>query len=84
MAGIVWLKVTDPAATPPLVPPDTDLRVLLPDTDDFAIAAEGFSAAGAQLRRVKYLLEDEIITASDEHQEVVSRVCGLTRPYRGT
>jgi helicase len=84
MAGIVWLKVTDPAARLPLVPPDTELRVLLPDTDEFAITAEEFSAAGARLRQVKYLLEDEVITASREHQEVVSRVCGLAKPYRGT
>jgi helicase len=84
MPGIVWLKVTDPAAQLPLVPPDTDLRVLLPDTDEFAITAAAFSAAGAQLRQVKYLVEDEIIAASRKYQEVVSRVCGLTRPYRGT
>jgi hypothetical protein len=47
MAGIAWLKVTDPAARLLLVPPV--LRVLLPDTDDFAVTAEEFSAAGAQL-----------------------------------
>jgi helicase len=82
--GIVWLKVTDPAGELPLVPPDTDLRVLLPDTDEFVILAEKLSAAGAQLRRVKYLLEDEDIVASREHKEVVSRVCGLNKPYRGT
>jgi helicase len=84
MAGITWMKVTDPAVRLPLVPPDTDLRILLPDTDEFAIVAEKFDAAGAQLRQVKYLLEDEVITASREHQEVVSRVCALAKPYRGT
>jgi helicase len=84
VSGIEWLKVTDPAAKPPLVPPDTDLRVLLPDTEDFAAAAAEFSAAGAQVRRVKYLLEDEAISASREHREVISRVCGLSIPYRGT
>lgn len=84
MPGIVWLKVTDPAAKLPLVPPDTDLRVMLPDTDEFAVTAEKFAAVGAQLRRVKYLLEEEVITASREHQEVISRVCWLAKPYRGT
>jgi helicase len=84
VSGIEWLKVTDPAAKPPLVPPDTDLRVLLPDTDDFAIAAAEFSAAGAQVRRVKYLLEDEVIAAHREHRGVLSRVCGLSSPDRGT
>jgi helicase len=82
--GIAWLKITDPAAVLPLVPPDTDLRVLLPDTDEFAVLADKLSGAGAQLRQVKYLLEDEVITASREHQEVVSRVCGLNNLYRGT
>jgi helicase len=82
--GIAWLKVTDPRQELPLVPPDTDLRVLVPGTDEFAPRAEELAAAGVRLRQVKYLLEDEVITASREHQEVVSRVCGLTRPYRGT
>jgi helicase len=84
MPGIMWLKVTDLAAGLPVVPPDTDLRVLLPDTDEFAVRAEEFSAVGAQVRQVKYLLEDEVITASAGSREVVSRVCGLHKPYRGT
>jgi ATP-dependent DNA helicase len=84
MPGIMWLKVTDLAGGLPVVPSDTDLRVLLPDTDEFAIRARELSAAGAQVRQVKYLLEDEGITASMGYQEVVSRVCGLHKPYRGT
>jgi hypothetical protein len=64
--GIAWLKITDPAAELPLVPPDTDLRVLLPDSDEFAVLADKLSDAGAALRRVKYLVEDEVITASGE------------------
>jgi helicase len=84
VSRIVWLKVTDPAAQIPVVPPDTDLRVLLPDTDEFATRAKELADGGIRLRRVKYLLEDEVIVASPEHQEVVSRVCGLNRPYRGT
>jgi ATP-dependent DNA helicase len=82
--GIAWLKVTDSAGELPLVSPDTDLRVLVPDTVEFAIRAEKLAAAGVPLRRVKYLLEDEVITESGEHQEVLSQVCGLTRPSRGT
>jgi helicase len=84
MPGIVWLKVTDPAARLPLVPPDTDLRVLVPDTEEFAIRGKEFSAAGARVRKAKYLLEDEVVTASRGHQEVVSRACVLNNPYRGT
>jgi helicase len=84
MSGIVWFKMTDPVGELPLVPPGTDLRVLVPDTQEFATRAEELAADAARLRRVKYLLEDEVITASHEHQEVVSRICGLSRPYRGT
>ena len=84
MPGIAWLKVTDPTAEFPRVPPDTDLRVLLPDTSEFATRAKEFADAGAQLRRVKYLLEDEIITMSPGHDEVVSCVSRLNRPYRET
>lgn len=84
MPGIAWLKVTDPAAELPRVPPDTDLRVLLPDTDEFSFRVKELTDAGVRFRRVKYLLEDEAITASREYQEVVTRVCGLLRPDRGT
>jgi helicase len=84
MPGIEWLKVTDPGAKLPPVTPDTDLRVLVPDNDEFAITAAEFSAAGGQLRQVKYLLEDEAITAAGETQEVVSRTCALDAAYRRT
>jgi helicase len=82
--GIVWLKVSDLATQIPLVPPGTDLRVLLPDSHEFAIRAKELEGTGAQFRQVKYLLEDEVITATRERQEVVSRVCGLHKPARGT
>lgn len=84
MSGIAWLKITDPAIELPLVSPDTDPRVLLPDIDEFAVRAKEFAAAGAQLRQVRYLVEDEIIIASRERQEAINRTCGLNRPYRGT
>jgi hypothetical protein len=45
--GIAWLKITDPAAQLPLVPPDTDLRVLLPGTDEFTVLADRLSAASS-------------------------------------
>ena len=82
--GIAWLKITDPAVEFEPVPPGTDVRVLLPDGDRFAVRAKELSGTGAQLRQVKYLLENEVITATREHQQVVSWPCGLSRPYRGT
>jgi helicase len=78
--GIAWLKITDPDRGLAPVPPDCDVRVLLPEGDEFAILDEKLSGAGAEVRRVRYLLEDEDITA----REMVSRVCGLNRPYRDT
>lgn len=82
--GIAWFKLTDPAETLPAVSPDTDLRVLLPEGDEFAILADKLSGAGAQVRQVRYLLEDEAIIADGRHHEVVSRVCQLGKPGRGT
>jgi helicase len=84
MPGIMWLKVTDPAAKLPLVSPDTDLRVLVPDAEEFATRGAEFRAAGARVRQVKYLLEDEVITASRGQQAVTSWACALNRPYRAT
>jgi helicase len=80
----MWLKVTDPAAKLPLVSPDTDLRVLVPDAEEFATRGAEFRAAGARVRQVKYLLEDEVITASRGQQAVTSWACALNRPYRAT
>jgi helicase len=84
VSGIAWLKVAHPDERLPLVPPDTDLRVLVPDTSEFADLADKFSSQGATVRQVKYLLEDEVITASQERQEVVGHVCELGEQYRGT
>ena len=61
MPGIAWLKITDPDVALPEFPPDTDVRVLLPEGDEFAILADKFDGAGAQVRRVRYLLEDEVV-----------------------
>jgi helicase len=64
MPGIAWFKLTDPAGELPAVLPDTDLRILLPEGDEFAVQADKLSGAGAQVRRVRYLLEDEAITGA--------------------
>jgi helicase len=59
--GIAWFKITDPDAALPEFPAVADLRVLLPEGDEFAILADKLGGAGAQVRRVRYLLEDETI-----------------------
>ena len=63
--------------------PDTDLRVLLPEGDEFATLADKFSSAGAQACQVRYLLEDEAIIADGQRREVVSRVCRLNSSTAG-
>jgi len=88
-AALTWLKITDPDERLPEVPPGGDLRVLLPEDDRFAILAEKLEGIGAQVRRVRYLLEDEAITvaadAQHRHQLVASSsVCRLNRSYRGS
>jgi helicase len=82
--GIARFKLTDPAGELPEASPEADLRVLLPDGDEFTVLADKLSAAGAQVRKVRYLLEDEAIIADGRHYEVVSRVCRLGKPDRGT
>jgi helicase len=81
--GIAWLKLPDPAGELPAFPPDTDLRVLLPEGDEFATLADKLSGAGAQVRQVRYLLEDEAINADGQHRELITRVCWLSKPGRG-
>jgi helicase len=87
--ALARLKITDPDEGLPEAPPGTELRVLLPEDDRFAILAEKLEGMGAHVRRVRYLLEDEAITtavgAQDRGQLLASsRVCRLNRPYRGS
>lgn len=87
--GFVFLKITDPQERLIPVPPGTDLRVLLPESGQFTCLEEQLSADGAQVRRVRYLLEDEVITgvtglAADHQLAAMSSLCRLNQPYRGT
>jgi helicase len=89
VSSLAWLKITDPDERLPDVPPGTDLRVLLPEDDGFAILAEKLVGIGAQVRRVRYLLEDDAIVAAGgaQHRRQLvasSSVCRLSRPYRGS
>jgi helicase len=99
--ALAWLKITGPDEWLPEVVPGTDLRVLLPegdwggrgdrdDRDDrFAILAEKLEGIGAQVRRVRYLVEDEAVTADPGARHcrrlvASSGLCRLNRPYRGS
>jgi helicase len=79
-----WVKVADSEAEFPVVQPGVEMRVLLPEDDRFTVMAEKLSGSGAQVRRVRYLLEDEIIALERGRLTALSRVTRLGRPYRGT
>jgi helicase len=81
--GFAWLKITDPEAPLPYVPSGADLRVLLPDDEQFTVLAEKITGAGGQVRRIRYLVEDEVVS-SEPTLTAVSRACRLNRPDRGT
>ena len=60
---------------------------VLPAGDEFAILADKLAGLGAQVRRVRYLLEDEAIVAAAGAQPdgglvASSGVCRLSLPYR--
>jgi helicase len=88
LPALAWLKITDPDQRLPLVQPGTDLRVLLPEDDRFTVLADKLDGIGAQVRRVRYLLEDEAITAAagTRHRPYLaaSSVCRLHKPHRAT
>jgi helicase len=79
-----WVKVADSEAEVPVVQPGAEMRVLLPEDDLFTVMAEKLSGSGAQVRRVRYLLEDETIALERGRLTALSRVTRLGRPYRGT
>jgi helicase len=85
MPGIAWFKITDPAGDLPVVPSDTDLRVLLPEGDEFESLVGKFVDMGAQVRQIRYLMEDEAITGRGRYPEVSTRLSQLSqsvsRPY---
>ena len=86
-AALSWMKITDPGEWLPEAPPGADVRVLLPDDDQFGVLEEKLQAAGAQVRRVRYLLEDDAITTvpGAEHGHGLlasSSVCRLSLPSR--
>ncbi|GIH21401.1 DEAD/DEAH box helicase [Rugosimonospora africana] len=79
-----WLKICDPDVLLPEVPPGSDIRVLLPDDERFTELQDKLAVAGADTRRVRYLLEDESIVATgdDDNPRLVAAAseCGLVRP----
>lgn len=85
--ALCWLKITDPGEWLPEAPPGADVRVLLPDDDQFGVLEQKLQAAGAQVRRLRFLVEDEAITtvpgAERGHGLLASStVCRLSLPNR--
>jgi helicase len=62
----VLLKIGDPAERLTPLLPGGELRVLLPEGEEFRPAQDTFARAGAEVRRVRYLLEEETISAPAE------------------
>jgi helicase len=58
---IAWFKITEPDAMIPDFPSGADVRVLLPEGDEFEVLADKVAGSGAEVRRVRYLLEREAI-----------------------
>jgi len=63
---IHWCKVTDPRAAVPVRPPAVDLRVILPLAPEFTGLRARLSAAGVAHREVRYLLEEETVSTTDD------------------
>ncbi len=72
-----WLKISDPERPVPTV--DAGTRVLLPVDDRFDALADKVTGAGGQVRRVRYLIEDEEIAGT----HALGWACRLILPYRG-
>jgi helicase len=83
-SGVARLKIADVEAGLPLAPSGADVRVLLPEDEQFTVLAEKMTGSGMQVRRVRYLVEDEAITADGGQLSALSRTCYLNRPGRRT
>ncbi|WP_439673384.1 DEAD/DEAH box helicase [Embleya sp. MST-111070] len=69
---LYWRKVTDPLwRLPEHVAPDTDVRVILPEGDEYAPLRAHLDARGAQSRSVPYWVEDETVGTVDTHGTLV-------------
>ncbi|MGI3224562.1 DEAD/DEAH box helicase [Streptomyces sp. GTA36] len=61
-----WAKVTQPDWSPEALPDDTDLRVILPDSERFQELADRLGELSVPFRRVPHWLESEEVTTVDE------------------
>lgn len=57
-----WVKINDPRSTLPAPLTDTDVRVLLPIEPEFDPLARQLEDSGIPHRRVRYWIEDEIVS----------------------
>ncbi|WP_370942371.1 DEAD/DEAH box helicase [Amycolatopsis sp. cg5] len=74
------MKVTDPDTVIPNPPPGTDARVLMPDNPRFTVLRDKFAANGIDVRQIRHLIEDEVITERDGTVSASVRECHLGRP----
>ncbi|MFJ6671672.1 DEAD/DEAH box helicase [Actinosynnema sp. NPDC091369] len=59
-----WCKTVDPAFEVPEVPPGVDVRVILPDSPEFAAVKERLTAAGVPFKALRHWLEQEEVSAT--------------------
>jgi helicase len=83
--GLAWFKVSDPDAPAPSPPAGTDVRVLVDDAPELHALADKLEGTGAQVRRVRYLVEDETVASlagavDGRPLMAISRPCRLVRP----
>jgi helicase len=83
-SAFAWLKISDPEAELPIVAPGANVRALLPEDERFTVLADKMAGSGAQVRRVRYLVEDEAVGSDSGQLTAISRACHLNRPGRRT
>jgi helicase len=84
-ARLYWLKTADPDAAMPEFAAGTDVRVLLPDGERFRELRERLVARDAEVRSVKYWIEQELVSdiASDGSVRELRAWSGTVFPRAG-
>lgn len=84
MARFRWLRISDPDAEIPEIDDHIDMRAIVSADAGLNPIADKLSQAGAHVRRMDYLVEDEEIYGDGDGSELAdSRECHLNRPRKG-
>jgi helicase len=67
---LYWRKIATPTTVLPSLPPNTDVRVLLPATPAFDHTRERLAADGLEFRSVAHWVEEEIISTVDQDDDL--------------